>query len=297
MNKETAGTLLALATAIVSGVAIPVNKAFIVNMDPAVFTAVRSIIIGVIFLALSLKFSGKKTKTNWKYMAIIAVIGGAFAFLLYFTGLKLTTASRAAFLHKTLPFYVAVLAFVFLKEKISRRYAYAMIMMVVGIVAIYYASISPAEMWLNPHLGDALIIIATMMWAVENVIARKAMLGGATNYIVSFSRMFFGGLIIFGFAALTGKAGAIASITAPQLFNISVSTALLFAYVLFFYSSLRFINASKAAALLLLSPVISLVLGITFLGEPAPLLQLGGSVVILLGAYLMAGMKSEQRGI
>ncbi len=300
MKKESLGTMLALAAAIVSGISIPANKLFVVNLDPAVFTAVRALIIGTVFLFLSLRFSNGSKKmfsVPWKYLAAIAVIGGAFAFLIFFTGLKLTTAGSAAFLHKTLPLYVAVLAFVFLKEKLSKKYLAAMLLMFSGTAAIYYKSISPAYLWSNPQLGDMLVITAAVLWAAENVIARKAMTNGETNWIVSFARMFFGGLILLGVVMLTGQAGSLFALSPQQAINIGVSTILLFLYTLFFYRSLKLINASKAASILLLAPVVSLLIGVMLLGEPAPLIQLAGSALILAGAYFMAGLKSEQRGV
>lgn len=297
MNKEVLGTILALATALVSGVAIPVNKLFVVGLDPTVFTAVRALIIGLVFLALSLvqsRASRKKFKqVPWKYLLAIAIIGGAAAFLLFFTGLKLTTAGRGAFLHKTLPLFVTVLAFLFLKERVSRRQGIALLIMFIGVVVLYSAQINPAELWLNPSLGDLMVLGATFLWAAENVIARKAMIKGETNFIVSFSRMFFGGLILFGVVLLTGKLDVLLALSTVQIRNLLISTALLFGYVLFWYSAIRHINVSKASLFLLLAPVISLVLGVVFLGEPAPLLQLVGSALILVGAWFVIGIKSR----
>ncbi len=302
MKKETLGTLIAVITAIFSGIAIPANKVFVVNIDPVVFTAVRSIVIGIVFFLLA-KWQMNKSKTrkkfavSWKYLAAIAIIGGSLAFLLFFSGLKLTTAGRAAFLHKTLPLYVAILAFVFLKEKITRKYIFAIVLMFIGTIAIYATSINPAELWTNPQLGDLLVISAAFLWAVENVIAKKTMVKGETNFVVSFARMFFGGLILFGIVLLTGKIDAVLSLTSQQMTNISISIILLFAYVFFYYWSLKLINVSKAAVMLLLAPVVSLLIGVMFLGEPAPLMQLVGSAIILTGAYLIAGMKSEQKAV
>ena len=65
MNKEVLGTFLALLTAIVSGIAIPANKVFVVGLDASVFTAVRAIVIGVIFLLLSF-WTWKKYGTKKK---------------------------------------------------------------------------------------------------------------------------------------------------------------------------------------------------------------------------------------
>jgi drug/metabolite transporter (DMT)-like permease len=295
-NKEMFGTLLAFFAAVISGIAIPLNKVFVVDLDPTVFTAVRSVIIGVIFLLLSFAthgFDKKQFKTNWKYLVLIALIGGALAFLLFFSGLRLTTAGRAAFLHKTLPLYVAVFAFFFLREKIPRKQIYALAVMLLGTFVLYSAQITTSAVWADPHLGDLLVIGATVLWALENVAARKVMSAGGTNFTVSFARMFFGGLILFGAVILTNKFGVLLTLTTPQWNNIFVSTGVLFGYVLFWYWSLKHINVSKAATLLLLAPVVSLAVGAVWLGEPTPAVQLAGSALILIGAYCVCSIKSE----
>lgn len=295
-NKELIGTILALLTAIISGVAIPLNKIFVVDLDPTVFTAVRALIIGTVFLLLSLatdNFSKKDLKTNWKYLALIAIIGGAFAFLLFFTGLKFTTAGRGAFLHKTLPLYVAIFAFILLKEKIPRKQVYALLLMLFGTLIIFSAKMDPADLWMNPQLGDMLVVGATILWALENVIAKKAMVKGETNFVVSFARMFFGGVILFGAVLMMGRLDVLFSLTTQQWNNIFVSVVILFGYVLFWYWSIRYINVSKASVLLLLAPVVSLILGAWWLGEPFTNVQLLGSVLILIGAYFVVGIKSR----
>lgn len=296
MQKETAGTILALLTAVVSGFAIPINKMFVVDLDPLVFTAVRALIIGLVFLTLSgfhVKMKGVGfRKVPWKYLLAIGIIGGGLAFWFYFTGLSLTTAGRAAFLHKTLPVWVTLFAVLFLKERVSRRQFYAFITMLAGVVILYMAKIGPAALWADPDLGDFLVIAATILWALENVIARKAMLKGETNYIVSFARMFFGALLLFGVLLLAGRIDALLAVGPQQLLNLTISTAILFAYVFCWYWSIKLINVSKASSILLLSPVVSLMLGVSLLGEPAPLLQLLGSALILIGAFFMARIRS-----
>lgn len=301
MDNEAKGTILALVTALISGFAIFANKIFVVGIDPTVFTSVRALFIGIAFLVIISYQAGfniaevKKSflQANWKYMLAIAVIGGSAAFLLFFTGLQLTTGGRAAFLHKTLPIYVAVFAYWFLHEKISMKQTYALIIMMLGTVVMFGSSINPAELWTNPLAGDLLVIGATVLWAAENTIARKAMLKGDTNWIVSFSRMFIGALILFGVAGVMGKLGLLLTLSSQQVINISISTAILFGFILTWYYSIRLINVSKASTILLLAPVVSLVLGAAFLGEPAPMGQLFGSALILIGAYFVVNIRSK----
>lgn len=299
MKNEIKGTILALLAAIVSGIAIPVNKLFIVHLDPLVFTGVRAIIIGIIFLALSLYQSRSRhqkfKKVSWKYLISIAVIGGAFAFILFFSGLQLTTAGKAAFLQKTLPMYVAVFAFLFLREKITKKMLYAIIAMLIGTALIYVASTPVSQLWSAPSVGDLLVIGATILWAIEAIIAKKAMILGEENFVVSFARMFFGGLIIFGVIILFGRFGSLFTISLHVWINILISAALLFAYVLFYYWAIKHINVTKVASLLLLAPIISAIGGLLIFSETFPPLQIVGSALILIGAYFLTGVKSEFR--
>lgn len=298
MNNEIKGTIFAILAALISGVSIPLNKSFVVNIDPLVFTSIRLLLIGTIFLIISyFRHEKINKKINIKYLALIAIIGGAFAFLLFFDGLRLTTSGRAAFLQKTMPIYVVVLAFLFLKERITKKYLYSILLMLIGTAIIYYSEIVPAQLWLNPSLGDLLVIGATILWALENVLSRKVMIKGESNFIVSFVRMFFGGIILFSIVLLLGKYDLLMSLNSQQIISISVSTIILFGYVLFWYWSLKFINVTKASSLLLLSPVISLLIGNGFLNEPVPFTQLIGSALILVGVYFVSKIKSEFQNI
>ena len=60
------------------------------------------------------------------------------------------------------------------------------------------------------------------------------------------------------------------------------------------YWSIRLINVSKASTLLLISPVISLILGMLIFSEPVPALQILGSAIILIGAAFVVKIKSER---
>jgi len=297
MKKETLGTILVLVTAFISGLAIPVNKIFVVDLDPTVFTAVRSLFIGIIFFVLtSFQKKSKRQKFkkgSWKYLLAIAIIGGSFAFLLFFSGLKLTTVGRAAFFHKTLPFYITIFAFLFLKEKVSQKQALALALMLIGCTLIYSATITPSEFWLNPSLGDLLVVGATVLWAIENTIARKVMIKGESNFVVSFARMFIGGIILLAIVMLQDKMGLLLALNTQQIINLTISIVILFCYVFTWYWSIKLINVSKASTILLLAPVISLILGIIIFSEPVPNLQLLGSALILIGAYIVIGVRSE----
>jgi len=294
-RNESFGTLLVLLTALISGFAIVANKFFVVSIDPLIFTALRAFFIGVLFLFISVYINRGKAifnKVSWKWLISIGVIGGGFAFWLFFSGLQLTTAGRAAFLHKTLPIYAGILAFIFLKEKIGKKQLIAMGIMFLGLVLMELNNIFSGVI-----VGDLLVLGATILWAVENTIAKKAMLNKESNWVVTFSRMFFGSLILFAIIVFLGKLNLFLALSSQQILYIVVSGILLFFYVLTWYWGIKYINLSKAATILLLAPVISLVLGFLWLGETIFISQLIGSLLILIGAFVVARIKSEKREI
>jgi len=301
MDDYKKGIIFALLAAVISGFSIIANKIFIVDMEPIAFTAVRAFIIGIIFFVISSyywKFDFEKfRRISWKYLIAIALIGGAIAFYLFFTGLKLTTGGRAAFIHKTLPIFVVVLSFIFLKEKLNRKETYAFIVMIVGTLVLFIAQIGPDVLWANPTLGDLLILGAAFFWAVETVIAKKVMTREGSNFVVSFARMFFGALFLFAGIIILGKLDSIVNLSLSQWINILISTAILFGYVFCWFYSLKYLKASKASSYLLIAPVISLILGVAVLSEPAPLWQLIGSALILMGAYFMSSKEKYVQAI
>lgn len=121
MSIKDRGIYLALTTALISGFAVFFNK-FAGKLwgDSFVFTTVKNIPVGLAFLGIILApkfFSELKAlnKKQWAYLLLIALIGGAIPFLLFFKWLTIASAANAAFIHKTLFIWVGLLAVIFLK--------------------------------------------------------------------------------------------------------------------------------------------------------------------------------------
>ena len=119
MNKNK-GLILILGTAFISGLSVFVNKFGIVLISPYIFTGLKGIVVALLAISWLLmmkdwKTLKKLTKKQWLILSGIGLIGGSIPFLLFFKGLSLTTGIQAAFIHKTMFIYIAILAFVFLK--------------------------------------------------------------------------------------------------------------------------------------------------------------------------------------
>ncbi len=289
MNNETKGTLLILLTALESGVAIVFNKFFVQRINPTLFTALRAFFIGLIFYVITF-FTKQKTKTPFKKIIWIGLIGGGLAFLLFFNGLKLTTSGRAAVIHKTLPIWASLMAFFFLKEKITRKQIFALLLAMLGFFIIEFENIP-----FSIKIGDFLALTATLLWALENTLSKKFMNQGESNWRITFVRMFFGSLFLFAVVWIQGNFHLIFELSLAHWGYIAFSTAMLTWYVFTWYWGLRYINLSKASSILLISPVIAMSLARFFLGEILSVIQICGSSLIIMGAFIIINEKSERR--
>lgn len=251
------GYLLVFSTAIISGFSIFINRFGVKVVNPYIFTFLKNVSVAVFLLSILLllkdwKVLKKINKKQWALLVLIGLIGGCIPFLLFFKGLSLTTAANGSFLHKTMFIYVALLAFIFLKEKIDKKFLIGGLLLVLG--NIFLLKTMPFK--IGP--GELFILSATLFWAVENILS-KYVLKELPGRVVAWARMFFGSIFIFAFLLLTAQASLLTTITLEQASWVLITAILLFAYVITWYSGLKYIPVSRATVILLLgSPVTSL---------------------------------------
>jgi len=125
-RKYRKGVYFALATAIISGFSIYINKFAVMEMkDPFIFTTVKNLAVAALLFAFlilpkALPELRALSRKQWLTLGAIGCVGGSIPFLLFFYGLSLGTAGGAALVHKTLFIWVAILAVFFLGERLGR---------------------------------------------------------------------------------------------------------------------------------------------------------------------------------
>lgn len=255
------GYTFVLMTAIISGFAIWVNSFSVGGFNPFVYSGTRNILVALfLFLTIILLGNFKKLKSlsrkEWKYLIIIGIIGGSIPFLLFFYGLSITSAVKAGFIHKTMFIFVGIMAFFLLKEKLSKKQILASMGLLVGL---FFLVGIPTSF----DLGILFITIATLFWAVENIISKYVLNLKMNPTILAFGRMFFGSLIIFSFLIYTGNVSQIAAFSFEQVLWILGPLILLYGYVMTWYHGLAKIKVSEATAILILGSAITALLDFT----------------------------------
>src|SRR3989304_6510613 len=195
MSNTTKGIYISLTTAVISGVSIFVNKFAVDTIKPALyFTSVKNVAVALLIVTIVLatgewKKIAKLSKKELGYLLLIGIIGGSLPFYLYFTGLSQTPAVNAAIIHKTLVFWVMLMAIPFLKEKVTKWQILGVLMLFAGNVFV------GGFKGFKFSQGELMLLIATVLCAVENIIAKKVLTTVSPNIVAAF-RMGLGSVVL-----------------------------------------------------------------------------------------------------
>ena len=279
MNQK-GGIWLVVATAIISGFSIFINKYSVSKIEPYTFTFLKNVVVAALLLSVLLfmrEFRNLKQIgfNSWLRLVVIGFVGGSIPFLLFFKGLSMTSAAAGSFIHKTMFIYASVLAFIFLKERMNKKILIAAVLLLVGnFLLLKVNSISFGA-------GALLILIATLFWAFENVLS-KAALRTMSGNVVAFGRMFFGSIFILIFLAITRRLSLVMQLSTKDVLWTLITSVLLLLFVMTYYNGLKFLKVSAATSILLLgSPITTLLQFAT--GAPISLMEVVGMILVFAG--------------
>ena len=290
------GVLLALGAAGISGLSIFVN-AFAVKQlpDPAIYTTLKNGVAAILLLVLAVATVPPATvralpRRSWATLAVIGVIGGSVPFVLFFTGLAEASAPSAAFIQKTLFIWVALLAVPFLGERLGLAQLGGLAVLLIGQAMI----LTPAGVtW---GAGETLIAVATLLWAVETIVARR-LLATVPSMVVAAARLGFGLIVLVGYVAITGLLPAIAGLQPTQWLWVGLTGSLLAAYVGTWFAALQRAPASLVTAVLVLGAPVTAALQALQTGHSPATQPLVGDVMIVIAAAALAGAALRGRRI
>ena len=304
-NTRRQGALLAAATATISGFAVFINgygvRAWSEAAGAVPYTTLKNLtaalLIGVFAWAARMRAArmrGAREKLalptdrrSRLMLGVIAVVGGGVPFALFFEGLARAGSTEAAFLHKSLVIWVAVLAAVFLKERLSWPHVAAIGLLVWGQTAIL-GSLGDVSF----GAGEAMILAAVLLWSVEVIVAKKA-LADVSSTTVAAARMIGGSVVLVAWAAVGGSPVEWSLVTGAHWMWIVVTGLFLSGYVLTWFAALSRAAAVDVTAVLVGGAVITALLQSAVRGAvlPNPL----GLALLAAGAAL-AGVISWRAG-
>ena len=314
------GVVVAGMTALISGLSVFVNSYGVHSIAaPSVYTTAKNLVATLVLAAAVLVAWGVRSRrggsaparfvtvarapgspvgaatgmrswgpARWLGLAYVGVVGGGIAFVLFFDGLADTTATPAAFWRDTLVVWVAVLALPFLRERVTWWNVVAIAVLVAGQI-----SMAGGVGHLTADRGELLVLGATLLWAVEVVVA-KILLRDVAPAAIALVRMGIGATALVAYLIATGTFHVLASFDARQVGWAVLTGLLLAAYVGTWMTALARARAVDVTSVLVASALVTALLQAAA-GTASLAPQALGLVLVVAGAgvVLVASLRRE----
>lgn len=298
MNKNR-GIAFALATAGVSGIAVFVNGLAVREFDDAtVYTTAKNLLAGallaLVLVAVTTRSPARAAdarsaaRGHWPALSVVALVGGAIPFVLFFEGLSRATSTNAAFIHKTLVVWVAIGATIVLRERVTAVHVAAIGLLVVGHLVLT-GGLGAADF----GSAELLVLAATLLWSLEVLIVKR-LLGDVPAELAATARMAGGSALLVVWLVVTGELGALVSLDGGQWLWVLLTGSTLAAFVGCWYTALSLAPAVDVTAVLVLGAVITGLLNSGFRGVPLTV-DSYGYVLITLGVVAVAARSLVHR--
>lgn len=221
----------------------------------------------------------------WK-VAVLGIVGNTFYQLLFINGIHRTTASKTSLVMTMTPIFIALLSAVFIRERIHWAGWLGILMAFLGLYLVIFGR--PAILSLaNRNLqGDLLILFGNLFWAIYTVFSKPLLKKMSplrlTTFTLAIGTLFYLPLTIRETAAFPWRSlskQSWAALLFSAVFAIAVS------YVVW-YSSVKRVGNTKTGIYGNITPVFTVFFAYLFLGESIGLVQVIGTLIIVLGFSL-----------
>lgn len=224
-------------------------------------------------------------------LLLLGAVNAALPFTLIATATLHLTASLAAILNATTPLFTAIVAAVWLGDRLTRRKVVGMLLALLGVGLV--VGWSPLAVDRDVLASVGLSLLAALCYAVGGVLA-KVGFGDTPPLTLAVGQQLGAGLLLLPLAAAYPPDGWP---TPPVGFAVLalalLSTAL--GYLIYF-RLLAATGPTNTLSVTFLVPVFGVLWGALVLGEPIGFGGLVGLVVVLAGVLLLTGARLPMRG-
>lgn len=257
--------------------------------NPFTIAFLRFALASVLLLALVRIKEGRFPSLSRGQIVLVVLLGmtGVFTYnVLFFKGLRLIEAGRAALIVATCPAFIAVAAALFLRERITAARAIGIPLSVLGAAVVISRGHLRQILTGGIGRGELLILGCVLSWVAYSLIGKAAMRRLSPLVCVSYSAV-VGAVALTVPAWFEGPAPVLNS--ASPVDWISIAYLAVFGTVIgfvWFYEGVKLIGATRAGLFINFVPVSAMVLAFFILREPVTWSLGIGAALVLSGVYL-----------
>jgi drug/metabolite transporter (DMT)-like permease len=219
----------------------------------------------------------------------LALLGMCLTYVFNYTGLALTTGTSAALIMATEPVWIAVLAVLVLRERLTPTRGLGVLLGLGGALLVIVSTTQPVNgadgsaAASAAMLGNALIA-ASLLWEASAVLTVKRLVARYPGPVIVTYEFLLGSLLLAPFAAWeTAARGPIApSPAAWGAFLYLLGPCTLFGYTVWF-KLLEVADASELSVFIFLQPVAGTLMGVFLFRDPFTAVTALGAALVLAG--------------
>ena len=264
-------------------------KLSIAEISPLTFGFFRFGLAAILFfITLKLRKQNLKfEKKDYPRLILLSLLCIPLNQFFFLSGIKLSFASHSGIIYSLNPVYAYVIAVVLRYEKFYYRKLFAILLTVVGIFFIFYEGFLSSSISGEVLKGDILLLFAVLTFSMYLTIGKKTIdKYGAlktSTFVFLTGSVFYIPLFIYDLPNFT-----LEHLTYKGIIGF-IYLSIVVAYLAYFvwYYALRSIAVSKLTTLSNISPLLTVLFSIIFLGEHISLYFIIGSAITLIGVFIM----------
>lgn len=260
-----------------------------VDIAPVMQAAFRSGIAALLVgLLMCWRGGWAQLGSTWRAGLLAGALFGL-EFLFIAEGLKLTSAAHMSVFLYTAPVFTALgLHFMLPSERLRLLQWLGIALAFAGIALAFAGGLSLDQLDGRVLLGDAMAVLAGLMWGATTVVVRASRLSEAPATLTLFYQLMVGFVGLLLMALFSGQIGAV-SFTLLALGSVLFQGLVVsfFSYLTWFWL-LRQYLASNLAVFSFITPLFGVTFGVLLLDEPLSVNFVVGAVMVLGGVVLVS---------
>ncbi len=287
------GYLALWLTLLIWGSTFVITKVVLREISPLTLTFVRFAIAFAVLGPLAARQGFRLRDIFRPTFLLFGLTGTTLFYAFQNLGLAYTSVSSTVLIQSGIPAITAVLAVIFLKERLGPRQIFGIGLVTLGVVLVGLTSSGPSADSANPVLGNLLIFGSALAWAVYTIQGRK-LVADLPALVMTAASTGAGLIFLLPFAAWETAGTGLPHLSPGGLLGIAYLGLVASGLTMFLWNyALHFLPASVASPYINLIPIIGLA-GAYLLGEQPPLAQILGGALALVGVWLSSGSSPER---
>lgn len=256
------------------------------EFGPVVLVELRVLIAALVLLpVLLVRENLVMLSQHWRKLAFLGVVNSAIPFYLFAYSTLTLSAGYASILNATAPMFAAVIAWLWLSQKLTALQSAGLFIGIVGVTVLAWPKLSFGID------GAAIAIAAGLLASFCYGIAAnytKKYVGNVSSLSIATGSMLAASLFLLPGAVIYWPQQAISTEAWISVVALGVASTG-FAYILYF-RLIRHVGPAKAITVTYLLPVFAVFWGAIVLSEEITLVMIVGAAIIFTGTALATGI-------